>query len=204
MASTSAPFGFRPSFHNSGQIRAKAYTIASGYATSVFTGDPVKLTVNGVVQLGTSDGTRTGTVAGILLLGVFQGVEYRDSTGKPTISPFWSGGTTTYNSEGAVAWVLDDPEAIYDAQYTNPGTAGTTSMQVAVGQQCDWTGYTAPGGSTATGISSAQLGIIQSGTGNFQITGFQGNITDSLTDAYAIVTCRLNEAQYKASVAAPV
>ena len=203
MASTSAPFGFRPSFHNSGQIRAKAYTIASGYAVSVFTGDPVKLTVNGVVQLGTSDGTRSGTTDGVKLLGVFQGVEYRDSTGKPTISPFWTGSTATYNSEGATAWVMDDPEALYDAQYTNPGTPGTTSMQSAVGQECDWV-VASPGGSTATGISSSQLSAIQSGTGQFQITGFQYNITDSLTDAYAIVTCRLNEAQYKASVAAPV
>jgi hypothetical protein len=203
MASTSAPFGFRPSFHNSGQIRPKAYVIASGYATSVFSGDPVKLTVNGVVQLGTSDGTRSGTVAGISLLGVFQGVEYLDSTGKPTISPFWTGATSVYGGAGATAWVNDDPETIYDAQYTNPGTPGTTSMQGAVGQQCDWV-VASPGGSTATGISSTQLGVIQSGTGQFQITGFQGNITDSLTDAYAIVTVRLNEAQYKYPVAAPV
>lgn len=60
MSSTSAPFGFRPSFHNSGQIRPKAYTIASGYAANVFSGDPVKLVDAGTVQLGTSDGTRSG------------------------------------------------------------------------------------------------------------------------------------------------
>lgn len=203
MASTSAPFGFRPSFHNSGQMRPKAYVIASGYATSVFSGDPVKLTVNGVVQLGTSDGTRSGTVAGIQLLGIFAGCEYLDSTGKPTISPFWTGSTAVYNSAGATAWVYDDPETIYDVQYTNPGTVGTTSMQVAVGQQCDWV-VASPGGSTSTGISSTQLSAIQAGTGQFQITGFQGNINDSLTDAYAIVTVRLNEAQYKYPVAAPV
>ena len=203
MASTSAPFGFRASFHNSGQIRPKAYVIASGYATSVFSGDPVKLTVNGVVQLGTSDGTRSGTVAAVQLLGIFAGCQYLDSTGKPTISPFWTGSTAVYNSEGATAWVYDDPETIYDVQYTNPGTPGTTSMQVAVGQQCDWV-VASPGGSTSTGISSTQLSAIQSGTGQFQITGFQGNINDSLTDAYAIVTVRLNEAQYKYPVAAPV
>jgi hypothetical protein len=203
MASTSAPFGFRPSFHNSGQIRPKAYVIASGYATSVFSGDPVKLTVNGVVQLGTSDGTRSGTVAAVQLLGIFAGCQYLDSTGKPTISPFWTGSTATYNSEGCTAWVYDDPETIYDVQYTNPGTPGTTSMQVAVGQQCDWV-VASPGGSNSTGISSTQLSAIHAGNGQFQITGFQGNINDSLTDAYAIVTVRLNEAQYKYPVAAPV
>ena len=65
MSSTSAPFGFRASYHNSGQIRPKAYTIASTYAANIFSGDPVKLTDAGVVQLGTSDGTRSGTTDGI-------------------------------------------------------------------------------------------------------------------------------------------
>ena len=73
MSSTSAPFGFRASFHNSGQMRPKAYTIASTYAANIFEGDPVKLVDAGTVQLGTSDGTRSGTVAGILLLGIFAG-----------------------------------------------------------------------------------------------------------------------------------
>ena len=40
MASTSAPFGFRPSFHNSGNIRPKAYTIASGYAANILAATP--------------------------------------------------------------------------------------------------------------------------------------------------------------------
>ena len=57
MPSTSAPFGFRPSFHNSGQMRPKAYTIASTYATNIFSGDPVKLVDAGTVQLGTSVAT---------------------------------------------------------------------------------------------------------------------------------------------------
>ena len=77
MSSTSAPFGFRASFHNSGQIRPKAYVIASAYAASIYSGDPVKLVDAGTIQLGTSDGTRTGTVDGIALLGIFAGVEYR-------------------------------------------------------------------------------------------------------------------------------
>ena len=55
MSSTSAPFGFRASYHNSGQMRPKAYVITSAYAANIFSGDPVKLTDNGVIQLGTSD-----------------------------------------------------------------------------------------------------------------------------------------------------
>lgn len=194
MSSTSAPFGFRPSYHNSGQMRPKAYTIASTYAANIFSGDPVKLTDNGVIQLGTSDGTRSGTTDGITLLGIFAGCQYLDASGKPTISPFWPSGAT---GTEIVAWVYDDPETLYDVQYTNP-SAGTT-VQTAVGEECDWT-VASPGGSTQTGLSSTQLTAIQATSGQFQITGFAYNINDSLTDAYVVVTVRLNEAAYKAAV----
>jgi hypothetical protein len=199
MASTSAPFGFRPSFHNSGQIRAKAYQLASGYATSIFSGDPVKLATDGTVVLGTSDGTRSGTTDGIKLLGIAAGIQYLDSTGKPTIGPFWTGNTATYGAQAATIWVYDDPEILFDTQYTNPGTAGTTSVQTAVGDEADWV-VASPGGSTSTGISNSQLTALQATSGQFQITGFQRNINDSLTDAYVIATVRINEHQYKASV----
>ena len=194
MSSTSAPFGFRASYHNSGQMRPKAYTIASTYAANIFSGDPVKLTDNGVVQLGTSDGTRTGTVDGISLLGIFAGCQYNDASGKPTISPFWPSGAT---GTEIVAWVYDDPETLFDVQYTNP-SAGTT-VQTAVGEECDWT-VASPGGSTSTGLSNCQLTAIQTTSGQFQITGFANSIFDSITDAYVQVTVRINEHHYKAAV----
>jgi len=194
MSSTSAPFGFRPSYHNSGQMRPKAYTIASTYAANIFSGDPVKLTDNGVVQLGTSDGTRTGTVDGISLLGIFAGCQYNDASGKPTISPFWPSGAT---GTEIVAWVYDDPETLFDVQYTNPSPA--TTVQTAVGEECDWT-VASPGGSTSTGLSTCQLTAIQATSGQFQITGFANSIFDSITDAYVQVTVRINEHHYKAAV----
>ena len=196
MSSTSAPFGFRPSFHNSGQMRPKAYTIASTYAANIFQGDPVKLTDNGVIQLGTSDGTRSGTTDGIALLGIFAGCQYLDASGKPTISPFWPSGTTATE---IVAWVYDDPETLFDVQYNNPGTPGATTMQTAVGEECDWV-VASPGGSTQTGLSNTLLTAIQATSGQFQITGFSYNVNDSITDAYIVATVRINEHHYKASV----
>lgn len=196
MSSTSAPFGFRASYHNSGQMRPKAYVVASGYAANIFSGDPVKLTNDGVIELGTSDGTRSGTTDGVTLLGIFAGCQYLDATGKPTISPFWPASTT---GTQIVAWVYDDPETLYDVQYANPGTAGTDSVQSAVGEECDWR-VASPGGSTQTGLSNTYLTVIQSTSGQFQITGFANNINDSLTDAYVVATVRLNEAAYKAAV----
>ena len=194
MSSISAPFGFRASYHNSGQMRPKAYVIASTYAANIFSGDPVKLTDNGVIQLGTSDGTRSGTTDGVSLLGIFAGVQYLDATGKPTISPFWPSGTT---GTEITAWVYDDPETLFDVQYNNP-SAGTT-IQTAVGEECDWT-VASPGGSTQTGLSNTYLTAIQATSGQFQITGFGYEINDSLTDAYVVVSVRINEHHYKAAV----
>jgi hypothetical protein len=194
MSSISAPFGFRASYHNSGQMRPKAYVIASAYAANIFSGDPVKLTDNGVIQLGSSDGTRTGTTDGISLLGIFAGCQYLDASGKPTISPFWPSGAT---GTEITAWVYDDPETLFDVQYNNP-SAGTT-VQTAVGEECDWT-VASPGGSTQTGLSNTFLTAIQATSGQFQITGFGFEINDSLTDAYVVVSVRINEHHYKAAV----
>jgi hypothetical protein len=194
MSSTSAPFGFRPSFHNSGQMRPKAYVIASAYAVNIFAGDPVKLTDAGVIQLGTSDGTRSGTVDGVTLLGIFAGVQYRDSNGKPVVSNFWPASTTATEIQ---AFVYDDPETLFDVEYVNP-SSGTT-VQTAVGEECDWTVAT-PGGSTATGLSNTYLTAIQSTSGQFQITGFGYGPDNLLTDAYVVATVRINEHHYKAAV----
>jgi len=196
MSSTSAPFGFRASFHNSGQMRPKAYTIASAYAANIFEGDPVKLVDAGTVQLGTSDGTRSGTVAGILLLGVFAGCQYTDALGKPTVSSYWPSGVTATD---ITAWVYDDPETLFNVQYSNPGTPGTTTMQTAVGEQMDWV-VASPGGSTSTGLSNTQIGVIEATSGQFQLTGFAGEINDSITDAYIVAIVRINEHIYKAAV----
>ena len=194
MSAINAPFGFRPAYHNSGQMRPKAYTIASTYAANIFQGDPVKLTDNGVIQLGTSDGSRTGTTDGVALLGIFAGCQYYDSLGKPTVSPFWPSGTTATE---IVAWVYDDPETLFEVQYDNP-SAGTT-IQTAVGEECDWT-VASPGGSTRTGLSNTKLGVIQATSGQFQITGTGNQVADDLTDAFVVVTVRINEHHYKAAV----
>ena len=194
MSATSAAFGFRPSFHNSGQMRPKAYVIASGYGVNIFSGDPVKLTDNGVVQLGTSDGTRSGTVAGINLLGIFAGVQYRDSNGRPVVSNYWPASTVGTEIQ---CYVYDDPETLFDVEYVNP-SAGTT-VQTAVGEECDWT-VASPGGSTSTGLSNTYLGVIESGSGQFQITGFGYGPDNLLTDAYVVATVRINEHHYKAAV----
>jgi hypothetical protein len=72
-------------------------------------------------------------------------------------------------------------------------------VQTAVGEQCDWV-IASPGGSVQTGLSNTKLSVIQSTSGQFQITGFAYSVNDSLTDAYVQATVRINEHQYKAAV----
>lgn len=197
MSSVSAPFGFRASYHNSGQIIAKAYTIVSGYAQNVFQGDPVKLVSTGSIQLGSSDGTRSGTTDGISLLGIFAGCQYIDALGVPTVSPYWPSGIAATE---ITAWVYDDPEILFAVQYDNPNSG--TTVQTDVGKECDWT-VASPGGSTRTGLSNTKLGATQPTSGQFQITGFEGTTggpDSTLTDAFVVATVRINEHQYKAAV----
>ena len=197
MSSVSAPFGFRASYHNSGQIIAKAYTIISGYNQNVFQGDPVKLVNTGSITLGSSDGTRSGTTNGISLLGIFAGCQYIDALGVPTVSPYWPAGITATE---ITAWVFDDPEILFAVQYDNP-SSGTT-VQTDVGKECDWT-VASPGGSTRTGLSDTKLSATVGTSGQFQITGFEGTTggpDSTLTDAFVVATVRINEHQYKAPV----
>lgn len=55
MANKDFPCGLKPHRHMSGGlIRAGEHPIASGYNTNIFTGDAVKLTTNGVIELAAS------------------------------------------------------------------------------------------------------------------------------------------------------
>ena len=190
MSSTSAPFGFRPTFHNSGNIRSKVYTIAAAYSTAIFTGDLVTLTLDGVIN-------QAGVTLTDKILGVFQGVEYLDATGKPVISPYWPGAVT--GATNIRAYVMDDPETLFDVQMTN-SSPGTT-VQAKVGEMGVWV---ATAGSTATGISAATVVASTSfgaSSSQIQIVGFNYDQNNALTDTYVIATVRINTHQYKASVA---
>ena len=71
MSATSAPFGFVPIYHPTGNARGTAYdgVISAAYATSIYKYQPVYINA-GVLEPG--DGS-------VDLLGVFAGVEYQES-----------------------------------------------------------------------------------------------------------------------------
>ena len=193
MSATLAPFGFITSKHASGQSRANEYAIASGYAANLFLGDPVKLATTGVIQLATSDGTRTGTVANIALIGIFAGCVYTDSSGKPNWSAYWPSGQVATDIK---AYVYDEADNVYLVQADGPVAAA------GIGDQADITGFAAPGGATTTGRSLVTLSSTLKGAGaqgQFRIVEFDRTADNAPGDAYTKVLVQIALHQYRAN-----
>lgn len=103
----SAPYGLKPVNLIGGQVYAGAtrqIPIASGYATSIFNGDVVKLSSDGILVKDT--GTTTATP-----VGVFMGCSYTDPVLKYKIfSQYFPANTV---ASDIVAYVVDDPDALF-------------------------------------------------------------------------------------------
>lgn len=102
-----APYGLKPVNLIGGQVFAGAtrqIPIASGYATSIFNGDVVKLVSDGTLEKDT--GTTTATP-----VGVFLGCSYTDPTLKYKLfSQYFPANTV---ASDIVAYVADDPDQLF-------------------------------------------------------------------------------------------
>jgi hypothetical protein len=115
-----------------GQVFAgstRMFPIANGYSTSIFYGDLVELTTDGTIV---KNGTTSGASATAGIVGVFLGCEY-SSTGGPIFGKnrfqYWLASTA---ANDAVAYVSDDPDAIYQAALCSTGTTLAYAGQWAV------------------------------------------------------------------------
>ena len=141
MSNKNAPFGLKPSsklgsnYNNEGVTE---YKIASGASGNIFSGDLVKMANTGTILV---------AAAGDQALGVFRGCQYTDSSGDVIYSPYWPDGTVTSD---AVAFVVDDPNALFEVQSAATGSV----VQTVVGNNADIV-YTS--GSTITGISAVEI-----------------------------------------------
>ena len=190
MANINAKFGLRPigklgsAFNSTGTTE---YDILTGTTGSIFTGDPVKMVNTGGIAV---------AAAGDLLLGVFQGCRYTDSAGDVIYSSHWP---TTTASADAVAFVVDDPNALFEVQSAATGSV----VQTVVGLNADIV-YTA--GSTTTGRSNVDLsGTMATGTAQCRIIGFSNDPennalgTGSLS-TYVNMIVKINEHSYAQAV----
>lgn len=110
MANVNAPFGFRPVAHLNGGdcTRTETCRLASGYATSIHEGDPVKLVSGKIQRCAATD----------VPYGVFKGVKYTDSTGEIQYRNYWPANATTKGSVDAEVRVIADPDVLYEAQFS--------------------------------------------------------------------------------------
>lgn len=116
MGSVNAPFGLRVTGRlDNGSLEVfRQYPIASGYAANIAAGDVVYLVDNGTSTTIAKQTATGDTSADIAMLGVFVGCSYTDpSTGQITFSNMWPTGTV---ASDALAFVVDDPQALYVVQ----------------------------------------------------------------------------------------
>ena len=160
MANQDAAFGLRPNSKLGSNVNSEGtteYSIASGASGNIFSGDPVKMANTGTILV---------AAAGDQLLGVFRGCRYTNSSGEVIYSPYWPDGTV---SSDAVAFVVDDPNALFEVQSAATGSV----VQTVVGNNADIV-YAA--GSTTDGQSGVEIsGTTAATSAQLRIVGFSGD-----------------------------
>jgi len=112
----SKPYGLQPVNLIGGQVYAgstRLFRIASGYATSIYYGDVVKINSDGTVVKDT--GTSTATPVGIFL-----GCTYTNPSTKQKLNyQYYAGGTA---ADDIQAYVVDDPDVLFKMAAVSSGT----------------------------------------------------------------------------------
>lgn len=149
--------------------QSSPYLIASGYANNIFKGDPVIITNAGYIQslydwaaagAGGGGGANAYGTAGTL--GVFVGCSFITTTALNPIDPaspgrsYWPANTATLNAVPATAFVIDDPNVIYNIQ-TN-ATPGLTQAMMGLNAATAWDATAGVvNGNTNTGTSLVSI-----------------------------------------------
>ena len=160
MANQNAAFGMRPLGKLGSNVNSEGtteYSIASGASGNIFSGDPVKMMNTGTILV---------AGAGDQLLGVFRGCRYTDSSGEIIYSSYWPNGTV---SSDAVAFVVDDPNALFEVESAATGSV----VQTVVGNNADIVYAT---GSTSNGQSAVTIsGTTAATTAQLRIVGISND-----------------------------
>jgi hypothetical protein len=188
MPSVASPFGLRPAYHPSGNIRPVASTITTAYGSNIYQGSPVGFIADGSIALSAAGGTGvTGAV------GAFQGVEYTGTDGRRRVSNYWPASTSATE---IVAYITSDPAIVYAVQ------TSATMAQTAVGAQYDWSTNDTSAGSTTTGLSNVSLNAASNAANaGLRVLGLVPDIDNAWGDTYVNVYVQLSEHQYVATIA---
>lgn len=174
MSDVSAPFGFVPQRHPTGNVRAEIFSIANNYATAINKYQPVIMNTNGTITAG---------AAASDLFGVFSGVEYVDASGKPVVSHFWPAGGVP-GATDIRAYVWTDPNIEYLVQATGP------VAQTAILDQTDVANIgNAANGYSQSGVSHTLAGA--AAQGQFRVIGFDRSVDNVIGDAFTKVIVKI-------------
>lgn len=181
------PQGLVPAYSPFGTVRPGPLSqIQSGYATNIFQGYPVQIDANGFV---------TAAAAGSRAAGVFQGVEFIDSEGRPRYANRWLANTTLFAGTVSRCWITMD----FSYQYLYQIQANATLTLAAIGQQYDWA---ALAGNTVTGIASMGLDVASAAANaGLQVVGLVPAPDNDWGDPFPLVLVRISENQFVADVA---
>ena len=139
-------YGFKPVNRLDGLPYAGAIRqipIAPAYATAILNGDTVQVDTNGYVVAAST--TNSGNIVGVLV-----GCSYINSLSQPTFSQAYPAATST-STNMAMAFVVDDPSAVFKVVATVAGsTTPTAYTRAIVGANV---ALVATVGSTTTGDS---------------------------------------------------
>lgn len=143
----SAPYGLIPINLIGGQVFAGAtrqIPIASGSATAIYFGDVVELNDGGTLskEVGTAVATPVG---------VFLGVSYTDATFGKTFRQYYPGAVT---ASDILAYVQDNPDALYKVAVVSSGTTINAVSRTSVGNN---TALVQNTGTSATGNSKVAV-----------------------------------------------
>lgn len=145
-----SPQGLVPSQYVNGVTyngQPNPYLLASGYATSISTGDPVIFAADGTIARG---------VAGGPWLGVFGGVKYIDANGNAQFSKNWVANTVTKGALPAQALIYDDPWILFDIQAADSAAATNYLVQANMGNNVN---VVIGAGNTFNGLSTTYLDV---------------------------------------------
>ena len=189
MATTAAPYGLRPVNLIGGQSYAgstRQIKIASGYAANIYNGSVVKIHTDGTINIVTETGG-AGDLFPAGTIGVFVGCEYTDpNLGYLLHSQHWPTGTV---SSDAVAYIIDDPDALFVAQ------CDATVAQAGLGMNTFFAdAQSTSTGSTTTGNSTSALDatIVATTALGFRIVDFVDSSTSAVGDTYTDVIVKFN------------
>tara|TARA_R110002051_G_scaffold244503_1_gene304444 strand:- start:48 stop:650 length:603 start_codon:yes stop_codon:yes gene_type:complete len=192
MATTAAPYGFKPVNLIGGQAYAgstRQIKIASAYDTNIFNGSIVSIVAAGTIEIVATVGSNSSVFpAGTV--GVFVGCSYTDpNSSQKTFSQYWPADLV---ASDAVGYVVDDPDVVFQVQ------ADATMAQATLGANAPLAAVQSTStGSTTTGNSTTALdATVATTTQGFRVVGFVNSPDSAVGDTYTDVLVKFNIAQH--------